>query len=144
MRRLLGRPGTRGGGCDDILDIVKTDGLRDAYALWSKVLFHFECSHGYWVGCRLFPSRQLLLSPVAASPLSRGCDCGVTHPSSAGVIASTLRPNICQYHAVDPIAKTVAPMGRALFFREDAAPSAEELDVEAARYIIQFVSHDIN
>lgn len=33
----------------------------------------------------------------------------------------------------------MAPMGRALFFREEA----EELDVEAARYIIQFVSHAI-
>jgi hypothetical protein len=30
-------------------------------------------------------------------------------------------------------------MGRALFFREEA----EELDVEAARYIIQSVSHAI-
>jgi hypothetical protein len=58
-------------------------------------------------------------------------------------MASTLRPNICQYQAVDPRAKTVAPMGRALFFRDDAAPSAE-LDVEAARYIIQFVSQAIN
>ena len=59
-------------------------------------------------------------------------------------MASTLRPNICQDQAVDPRAKTVAPMGRALFFREEAVPSAEELYVEAARYIIQFVSHYIN
>lgn len=56
-------------------------------------------------------------------------------------MASALRPNICQYHAVDPRAKRVAPMGRALLFM---APSAVELDVEAARYIIQFVSHAIN
>jgi hypothetical protein len=69
---------------------------------------------------------------------------GATHPSSAGAMASTGRPNICQYQAVDPSANTVAPMGRALFFSEEAAPSAEELDVEAARYIIQFVSHAIN
>jgi hypothetical protein len=54
-------------------------------------------------------------------------------------MASTLRPNCCQYQADEPRAKTVAPMGRALFFREEA----EELDVEAARYIIQFVSHAI-
>jgi hypothetical protein len=59
-------------------------------------------------------------------------------------MASTLRPNICQYQAVDPRAKTVAPMGRALFLKEEAAPSVVELDVEAARYIIQFVSHHIN
>jgi hypothetical protein len=59
-------------------------------------------------------------------------------------MASALRPNICQYQAVDPRAKTVAPMGRALCLRVEAAPSAEELDVEAARYIIQFVSHAIN
>jgi hypothetical protein len=59
-------------------------------------------------------------------------------------MASTSRPNICQYQAVEPSANAVAPMGRALFFREEAAPSAEELDVEAARYIIQFVSHAIN
>jgi len=47
-------------------------------------------------------------------------------------MASAVRPNICQYHAVEPIAKTVAPMGRALFLKDEAAPSAE-LDVEAAR-----------
>ena len=58
-------------------------------------------------------------------------------------MASAVRPNICQYHAVDPIAKIVAPMGRALFLKDEAAPSVE-LDVEAARYIIQFVSHHIN
>jgi hypothetical protein len=92
---------------------------------------------------------SVLLAPVLAKmptktsipSLAGG---GATHPSSAGVMASTLRPNICQYQAVDPSANTVAPMGRALFFREEAAPSAEELDVEAARYIIQFVSHAIN
>jgi hypothetical protein len=55
-----------------------------------------------------------------------------------------VRPNICQYHAVDPIAKAVAPMGRALFLNEEAAPSVVELDVEAARCIIQPVSHHIN
>jgi hypothetical protein len=67
----------------------------------------------------------------------------VTHPSSVGVAASAVRPNICQYHAVEPIAKTVAPIGRALFLKEDAAPSVE-LDVEAARCINQFVSHCVN
>jgi|TARA_R110002003_G_scaffold97_13_gene7868 hypothetical protein len=59
-------------------------------------------------------------------------------------MASTVRPNCCQYHAVDPIAKTVAPMGKALLLRVEAAPSVEELDVEAARYIIQFVSYHPN
>jgi uncharacterized protein (DUF2344 family) len=58
-------------------------------------------------------------------------------------MASTLRPNICQYQAVDPRAKAVAPMGNALLRIDEEAPSAEEL-VEAARYIIQFVSHHIN
>lgn len=67
--------------------------------------------------------------------------CQGTHPSSAGVMASTLRPNRCQYQAVVPIAKAVAPMGRALLFRAVTAPSAE---VDAARYIIQFVSQCIN
>jgi hypothetical protein len=57
----------------------------------------------------------------------------VAHPSSAGVMASTLRPKWCQYQAVELMAKTVAPMGRALFFRRIAAPSAEALDVDAAR-----------
>lgn len=45
---------------------------------------------------------------------------------------------------MDPTAKTEAPAGRALFFQEEAAPSAVELDVEAERYITQFVSHQFN
>jgi hypothetical protein len=115
--------------------------LRDTYAAWSNVLCHFWCSHGYWVGCRLFPSCQPMLAPTQPPEMSihRGRR-GATHPSSAMVAASTPRPNICQYQAVEPSANTVAPMGRALFFREAVAP----LDVEAARYIIQFVSHAIN
>ena len=56
-------------------------------------------------------------------------------------MASTLRPYICQYQADEPRAKTVAPMGRALFLSVEEAPSVE---VEAARYIIQFVSHAVN
>lgn len=42
---------------------------------------------------------------------------------------------------MEPMAKTVAPAGRALFFQDEAAPSAEELDDEAERCITQCVSH---
>jgi hypothetical protein len=68
----------------------------------------------------------------------------MTYPSSAGVIASTLRPKRWKYQAVDPMAKTDAPMGRALFLKEAAAPSAEKLDVDAARYMTQFVSFHVH
>lgn len=99
---------------------------------------------GIELGVDCIPYCQFLLSANLAMSPPPEANWGLTHPSSAGVMASALRPNICQYHADDPRAKTVAPMGRALFLSEEAAPSVEELDVEAARYIIQFVSQCIN
>ena len=58
----------------------------------------------------------------------------MTHPSSAGVIASTFRPKRWKYHAVDPMAKAVAPAGRAFVFQDDAASAADEAEVEEGRY----------
>jgi hypothetical protein len=81
-------------------------------------------------------ARQRLHSVSSRRYPSRCSHTGATHPSSAGVMASTVRPNCCQYQAVEPRANRVAPMGRALFFSADAAPSAEALDVEAARYTV--------
>jgi hypothetical protein len=57
-------------------------------------------------------------------------------------MASALPPYRWRYHATEPIERTVAPAGRALFFQEEPAPSVAE--VEAERYITQFVSNCIN
>lgn len=86
-------------------------------------------------GCYCIPPAMILPRP---SVNSRG-----THPSSAGVMASALPPYKWRYHATEPIEKMVAPAGRALFFQVEPAPSAE-VEVEAERCIIHFVSNCIN